>query len=208
MSITTECQEVFKDRGMDRSGIPEKYWSLVEQYREELIGQAFAILGSMEDAEDVVQETFCEALRDAEKLSGESVGASLRMINKTNALDRLRSTSRAKKRMEHKQQNPTRAFTTGGFSNIELQDTMQNALQTLPANLRAVVELRYWKHLSYKEISAQLGIPIGAVGPLLSEAGVRLYPRMAGHLKSASGAAGSQAPARRKGSRRLPGEPS
>ena len=173
MAITTSCNQVLKGHLMQGSGVPEEYWELASQYRDELIHQAFSILGSMEDAEDVVQETFCEAFKDTSKISSESILASLRLINKTNALDRLRMRGRARQR-DHAGRE-TRAFTTGGFSGIELRDSIEKALQTLPENLRAVVRLRYFEHLSYKQIADRLNSSVGAVGPLLSEAGIRLY---------------------------------
>jgi len=167
------------------SKVPEQYWELVEKYRDELLSQAYAILGSHEDAEDVVQETFCEAFNDVKKISRQSVGASLKLINKCNALNRLRAKGRAQKRKESKRQEaPTRAFTTGGFSGIELREIVNKALESLPANLREVVVLRYWEHLSYKEIAERLEMPIGAVGPLLSEATLKLYPKLTTQLQT------------------------
>ncbi len=93
MSHTTSFQQITRDAGMDHtSDIPEQYWNILEQYREELTSQAAGILGNREDAEDVVQETFCEVLRDAGCLEKtESVGATLRMINRRNSLNRMRS---------------------------------------------------------------------------------------------------------------------
>ena len=187
MSITTECQQILKGPWMDfHTDLPEQYWEVIDRYRDELLSQAYAILGSKEDAEDVVQDTFCEAFKGGGKVSGESIGATLKILNKSNALDRLRSRGRARRRDQRKQELPTRAFTTGGFSGIELKESMQKALETLPENLREIIVLRYWEHLSYKEISERLGIPIGGVGPLLSEAGIRLYGQIASTLPGAA----------------------
>jgi RNA polymerase sigma factor (sigma-70 family) len=183
MSITT-CEQRLSVSPMDLRGkVPEQYWELVEQHRDELIQQAYSILGRPEDAEDVVQETFCEAFRDTSKIHPESILQSLRLINKTNALDRARSRSRAKKRIIARSMTETKSFTTGGFSGIELRDWLGQAITTLPDNLREIVELRYFEHLSYKEISSRLNMPMGAVGPLLSKALLRLYPQVSSHLK-------------------------
>jgi RNA polymerase sigma-70 factor, ECF subfamily len=186
MAITTSLQQGLAGAGTDfKSGIPEKYWELVDHYRDELVSQAYSILGSMHDAEDVVQETFCEAFCDATKISGASVGKSLRLINRCNCLNRMRDDGRARKRHSMKQQEaPTRSFTTGGFSGIESREAVNQALQVLPEDMRQVVVLRYWEHLSYKEIAARLSMPIGAIGPLLSAASIRLFPKLAGHLNS------------------------
>ena len=104
-------------------GIPEPYWELLEGCRADLVAQAQAILGSREDAEDVVQETFCEAARHPEELmQAESVVAWLKSINRGNALDRLRSRQRDQQRAQtrHEQMSGD-TFTTGGFSRLELR---------------------------------------------------------------------------------------
>ena len=184
MAITT-CEQRLCISQMDLRGkVPEAYWDIVEQYRDDLIQQAYSILGTVEDAEDVVQETFCEAFRDTSKIQRESMRQSLMLINKTNALDRARSRSRARRRVEVKSECITKSFTTGGFSGIELRDWMHAAIKTLPENMREIVMLRYFEHLSYKEIATRLGMPIGAVGPLLSKAILLLYPKVAAHLKA------------------------
>jgi RNA polymerase sigma factor (sigma-70 family) len=187
MALTTAAQQILKNPRMDSSGIPEQYWDVIERYRQELIQQARAIVGSDEDAEDVVQETFCEAFRDPSKLAdAESIGARLRMINKHNAFDRIRDKKRASKRVIKKQQDdPERTFTTGGFSVLELKESVGKALETLPEQERQIVAMRYFEHLPLKEIAARLNLPLGTVGRVLSEASVRLFEKLRGQLGSA-----------------------
>ena len=62
MALTTSAQQILKSSSGDLGQLPEKYWELVELYRAELLNQAFAVVGNQADAEDVVQETLCEAL--------------------------------------------------------------------------------------------------------------------------------------------------
>src|SRR5579862_8442455 len=100
--ITTPAQTVLRNNGVNQpsdasnaSDVPAQYWEIVEKYRRELVGQAVAILGNEADAEDVVQETFCEAVKDPAKLmQADSVGAWLRSINRCNALNRVRDKRR------------------------------------------------------------------------------------------------------------------
>jgi RNA polymerase sigma-70 factor (ECF subfamily) len=160
--------------------IPEKYWELIAQYREELIAQATEILGNREDAEDVVQETFCAAFKDCQKLpAASSIGAWLRSINRCNALDHRRGSSRRLKKVERKELLlGERTFTTGGFSVVELRESMHKAVDALPENLRDVVALRYWENLSFQEIADRLQIPIGTVQSRLFEASNRLYSKL------------------------------
>ena len=164
-----------------REGIPEKYWELIDRYRAELLNQAVAILGSFEDAEDVVQETFCEAFSHVEKLPQlRSIGAWLRNINRCKAVDRVRGKHREGKAKKDSQRKieAEKAFTTGGISALGVRETVARALETLPPNARSVVVLRYWEHLSYKEIAERLKLPVGTVGHLHHEATMMLYQKL------------------------------
>ncbi|MBI3828703.1 MAG: RNA polymerase sigma factor [Planctomycetes bacterium] len=169
-----------------RGEVPEKYWELIERYRGELVNQALAICGKLEDAEDVVQETLCEAFRDPAKLAqARSLGAFLRSINRANALNRTRDRKRDAAKSGRKQlEAPARLVTTGGFSLLELRDSVAKAIETLPPHLRTVVVLRYWQHLSYEEMAARLNVPSGTVGRLLYEATLALYDKLKIHLET------------------------
>ena len=179
--ITTAAQTILRNNGVNQpSDVPAQYWEIVEKYRGELVGQAIAILSNEADAEDVVQETFCEAVKDPTKLmQADSVGAWLRSINRCNALNRVRDKRRQASRTDSKRMlAPDKDLTTGGFTALELRDSIRQALDTLPPQLRKVVELRYFEQLSYKEIADRLKMPIGNVGGLLLDASVRLYPKL------------------------------
>ena len=187
MATTTSAQQIIRNGPLDRSEIPEQYWELVDRYRPELLSQARAITGSAEDAEDVVQETFCEAFRDPQKLAdAESIGARLRLINRNNALNRIRDRRRASSRILKKQEcDPETLFTTGGFNVLELKEAVGKALEILPETQRLVVEMRYFQHLSLKEISARTKMPIGTIGRTLSEASMSLFEKLRAQLGSA-----------------------
>jgi len=160
--------------------VPEQYWEVVSQYREELITHAAAIVGNAADAEDVVQETFSEALRNPEKLtSAKSLSGWLKSINKTNAMDFLRrKKSMASKSTRRERELPGKTFTTGGMSAVELHDSVARAIEALPANMRTVVVLHFWQHLSCEEIARQQNIPTGTVKWLLSEAALKLHGKL------------------------------
>jgi RNA polymerase sigma-70 factor (ECF subfamily) len=164
----------------DRPEIPAEFWEVVERYRAELKHQAFAILGSQEDAEDVVQETYYEAFRSGQKLSGaDSLGAWLRAANRRNALDRIR----AKRRTNAAEHDPHAAVvTTGGFSAIELRESIGKAMKTLPAVQREIVALRFWQQLTCKEIAERKGLPQGTVRRILYEASLALFGQLHGVL--------------------------
>jgi RNA polymerase sigma-70 factor (ECF subfamily) len=181
MALTTAAQQIIIKAGMaGQHEIPQQYWELVERYRGELSAQAFAILGSHEDAEDAVQETFLEMVRNPERIKHiESLSGWLKSINRDNALNRIRSRSRAARKSERRKQDVSgESSTTGGFSMLELRDSVAQTLQTLPPELQAIVKLRYFEHLSYKEIATRLKIDEGAVERRLVRASKELFPKL------------------------------
>jgi len=182
MALTTSAQRIVEDHRGSQMGdaMSEQYWELVAQYRDELLSHASSFVGNAHDAEDVVQETFSEAFRNPEKLAhAKSLGAWLKTINKANAMDFLRrKKSQADKSDRKGRELPGKAFTTGGMSAVELHDSVARAIEALPENMRAVVVLHYWQHLSCEDIATRLKIPSGTVKWLLSEAALRLHGRL------------------------------
>ncbi|MFH0938290.1 MAG: RNA polymerase sigma factor [Planctomycetota bacterium] len=181
MAITVAVQDCLRNAKVDtKEEIPQEYWNLIDQYRTKLVEQAVAILGNIEDAEDVVQETFCEVFRSGTRLTQvRSVGAWLRAINRGNALNRLRDDRRDDSKNERRRQQLGQdEFTTGGLSAVEICETVTQALESLPIELRKVVVLRYWQHLSYKEIAQRLNLPAGTIGRLLYNATMQLYEKL------------------------------
>jgi RNA polymerase sigma-70 factor (ECF subfamily) len=181
MSMTTLLQSIVaEDREDSDMAIPDEYWELLSQYRDELIKQAAAIVGNNDDAEDVVQETFSEAAREPEKLTkAKSLGGWLKTINRGNAMDFVRRRKVRHNTADRKgREMPARAFTTGGMSALEMNDFIAKAIEQLPAKHRAVVVLHYWQHLSHEEIAQRQHLPIGTVKWLLYDAAIRLHGRL------------------------------
>jgi RNA polymerase sigma factor (sigma-70 family) len=153
----------------------------------------------------VVQETFCEAVCAKGRLAdAKSIGGWLKLINHRNALNRLRDRRQAGQKAARSQtEAPQRAFTTGGFSALELRESVQRALTCLSPELHAVVTLRYFEHLSYREIAERLHVEwsseewsIGTIQYRLMQASDLLYPNLRMHLEApgerpASGKPGS-----------------
>lgn len=178
MALTTSAQQILKGHPMNLPGdLPQAFWDLIERYRGELVNQAFATVGNLEDAEDVAQETLCEGFRRQDELAqAHSVAAWLRTINRANALDRVRNRRRERdKQARKKLEAPGRFATTGGFSALELRETVAKAIEQLPEDLRTILVLRYWEHLHYDQIAARLKIAPITVRRRLFEACVRLY---------------------------------
>lgn len=182
MATTTAAQHIMSNSAGDwRDSAPDQYWDLIDRYRQELTQQALGIVKSQHDAEDVVQETFAEAIRNPEALAKvDSIGAWLKTVNHRNALNRLRGGKRSEKKISARQQQqpPEQTYTTGGFSRVDLRESIAFALKSLPAELKEIVELRFWQQLSYDEISKRLNISPDAVQRRILAATNQLYGRL------------------------------
>lgn len=176
--------------------LPDRFWETLENYRAELIEQALSIVNNPADAEDVVQETFCEAVRDPQKLSEvRSVGAWLKTINRANALNRLRDKRHDSKRIVLKQTRaPSPASTTGGFSALEIADMMSKAVAALPDDQRKAISLHYYEHKSNDEIAKLMKISTRTVRRLLYDASMAMHSVLKVQLETPpSASAGNEA---------------
>ena len=190
MAWTTSALTLVKGSLADpHAGLPPEFWDLVERYRSELIHQAFVVLGDRQEAEDAVQETFCEAYRQGPDLAkAVSLGALLRKINHANALDRLRARALQRGKAQRKQRDlPPRQATTGGFSLLEIKEEVTRAIEALSEEERTVVAMKYWEHLSYEEMARRLGVSAITVQRRHFEAMLQLYrnSHLARHVEGA-----------------------
>jgi RNA polymerase sigma-70 factor, ECF subfamily len=150
---------------------------------------AYARLGSKEDAEDIVQESYLKAfrafgqwrdgnfsgwlttimintLRDHKRKSAKSPGAvSLDEFESADHLDVLEDP--APRPDQH-------------LENQELDADLQNALRSTPDWMLTPFLLREVHDMSYKEIAQALSVPIGTVMSRLSRARQHLCSKLAG----------------------------
>jgi RNA polymerase sigma factor (sigma-70 family) len=168
---TTAALAIMNESASASTDLPDGFWVLVDRYRSDLMNQALAILGTIEDAEDCVQDTFAEVCRQHAKIAAvQSLGAWLRKINRANAVDRLRRQRGAKERSAEKT-----LVTTGGFTFMETRDFVARAIEKLPSELRQVVVLHYWENLDYDAIAKKLEVSSMTVRRRLYEGGKILY---------------------------------
>src|SRR5205085_8630566 len=137
------------------------------------------ILKSADDVEDVVEETFWQAWRQANRFALErgSVQTWVLTIARSRALDRLRATRRLREDSIDDTSSPdSRANTQSGAMvapstsdpslDVELDERKRlvaAALGELPREQRETLELGYFGGLSQSEIAERTGQPLGTV---------------------------------------------
>lgn len=174
----------------------QHFWQLMERFQADLVHQALAILGNQADAEDVAQDTLCRAYQEMHSLKDPSkLGQWLRAINRCKALDLLRK--RKAQREERlgtgaqetltKEMFPGRGATPAeGQAVNEQAEQIYRAVESLPAQYREVVLLRYMEHLTLEEIARRLAIPPGTARSRMARADGLLLQRLKAHARQES----------------------
>jgi RNA polymerase sigma factor (sigma-70 family) len=152
--------------------LPQDQWvqSAVLQYEAPLMVYAARILGDSDRALDVVQETFLKLCRQDRAEVGPHLLEWLYLVCRNRALDLLR---RQKTRRAEDLNASVRCKNAPPAKLIEDRDLAAriiSMLNTLPENQRAVIELKFQKGFSYKEISRETGLSVSNVGFLIHTA--------------------------------------
>lgn len=133
------------------------------------------MLESPDDVEDVVEEAFWQAWRQAERFEAErgSVQTWLLTIARSRALDRLRARRRLREDPlvdasagEADASAPAPAAPSDPLADAEHAERsriVRAALADLPAEQREALELGYFGGLSQTEIAEQTGLPLGTI---------------------------------------------
>ncbi|HYV96749.1 MAG TPA: sigma-70 family RNA polymerase sigma factor [Gemmatimonadaceae bacterium] len=136
---------------------PDALAELYRQHAQQLFATAFRLLGTREDAEDVVHDFFVglpEALRHYEE-RGTFLAWARRVVARL-ALSRMRSPSARATTLDDVTMPAARERDTLG--GIALAD----AVASLSPSLRAVLVLREIEGFTHAEVSSMLGISVAA----------------------------------------------
>jgi RNA polymerase sigma-70 factor (ECF subfamily) len=144
--------------------LPPTFAAWLERFRTELVNQAFAILRNKSEAEDVAQESLCEAYECMQDLRNpRQLRVWLRKINHHNALEAIKRRQSDQRKVRGKQESTRLQASVEVGSRLETSEQVAQAVDNLPDDLREIILLRYWERLAVKEIAERVGIPSGTV---------------------------------------------
>jgi RNA polymerase sigma-70 factor (ECF subfamily) len=161
---------------------------------------ALSLLGPGPDGEDAVQDAVLVALRRiGDVRDPEAVGAWLRMIVRNACRTRLRSVTEAY-RVEDLALPSSDEGPEHVLERHAMRDWVWQAIEELSPVLRMTVMLRHFSSstMSYEEISAVCGVPVGTVRSRLSQARARLAEAMAATASAAHADSAALAEASRR----------
>jgi RNA polymerase sigma-70 factor (ECF subfamily) len=144
------------------AGDAASFTLLFDRHAGRMKSLALRIVRAPEEAEDVVQEIFVQAWRQAGRFDPErgSVLAWLSIMARSRALDRWRRKT-TRRETEVSEAMALRAPPAAGHDPREW--AARTALSGLPADIREPLELAYWEGLSQSEISDRLQVPLGTI---------------------------------------------
>ena len=139
--------------------------TLVETYGTRLLRSATLLCGNETDAQDLVQDTFVEAVRSAHRFRGQS---SLYTWLHSILLNLTRHHHRDNRRLVYDNELAAQEVSTPEEqpAALDLESAvaeLARALRRLSEPHREVLVLRYYEHMKIPEIATQLGLSPGTV---------------------------------------------
>ena len=166
-------------RAGDATGLEELY----DRHSPMLYSLALRIVGRAADAEEVLQESWLQAWRSAERYdrSRGTVAAWLLTLARSRAIDRFRGLASRQRAETSVEVDPPRGADEPPALAVQrqLHERVSAALATLPPQQRQVLELAYFSGLSQSEIASRLGAPLGTVKSWTRQALLRLRDQVA-----------------------------
>lgn len=144
--------------------------ALYDRHARPLYSLILRILADQTEAEDVLQEVFAQAFRQASRYdpSRGAVAAWLLTMARSRAIDRLRSRrTRVEARTREVEALDDMADVRPDAASVMLDEEqsrlLRQALSDLPLLQRIAIELAYYEGLSHTEIAERLEQPLGTV---------------------------------------------
>lgn len=153
--------------GRVAGGDQDAFGELYDRHSAAVLGLLVRLLGDRTEAEEVLQETFLQAWRQALRFRAElaTVRGWLLMVARSRALDRRRAN-----RSRLVREDVVAAETPQSIDDVESQalsgstrSQVRRALASLPSEQRQALELAFFAGLTHVEVAARLGQPLGTV---------------------------------------------
>jgi RNA polymerase sigma-70 factor, ECF subfamily len=161
--------------------------AIVNRYKDQLLNFAYRFLNNMEEAEDVVQETFLRIFRNKH---------AYRQIAKFSTWVYTIAGNLAKTELRKRKRRKYVYISDMGFDDkdFEIEDVkadtekevdsmikekyIQKAIDELPARFRQVILLVDVQELPYEEVSAIMKVPLGTVKSRVNRARLKLQDKL------------------------------
>ena len=172
-NLSEKAQQDFKLVLKAREGDQKAFADLMGRYKESIYYMILKMVNNSDDADDLTIEAFGKAFKNIAQYSPQYAFSTwLFKIATKNSIDFLR-----KKRgitvsidrtdedgNEYQPSVPDKGLTPEEhYIKNQKIEIMRSIVKSLKPRYRSLIELRYFKELSYEEISQELELPLGTV---------------------------------------------
>lgn len=161
------------------SGDSTAFGELVLRNQTDVFNVCYRLVGNRQDAEDMAQEAFIRAHKKLHTFSmNYTFGPWIRKIAANVCLNELKRHYRKTEQIAAEDHEwrfiaPTPGPEAFAAKQVQAQ-TIREAILSLPPTHRAVIELRHYQDMSYKEIAETLQVPLDHVKSYLFRARKKL----------------------------------
>lgn len=163
--VPIDEKQLVKDL-LDPATARQGFETLVKIYGEPLYWQIRKMVGTHDDANDLLQNCFVKVWNNLDKFRGDAklstwlykiaVNESINFLNKERTRRGLTDDSEDSYLINNIESDEF-------YDGDELQKTLQRAINALPEKQRLVFNMRYYDEMKYEEISEILGTSVGAL---------------------------------------------
>ncbi len=157
---------------------------LVQRWEKGVLAFLIHMLGSVEEAEDLVQDTFIQVFNKAAKYEAQGLFKSwLFRIAGNLARSRLRRRKVLRWVQFDTTEHDTPGADEGALAHLEKEEAktkVRSAVATLPARQREALVLHRFQGLKYKEVAAAMDTTVPGVESLIQRAMAALKVELAG----------------------------
>ena len=193
------CERRFNVRTLDeliekyRTGDTQAMGVLIDTYKNELYNLCFRLTFNKHDADDLFQQTWIKAAKNAAKFKGDAFRAWLFRICVNQHKDNYRAASRRKKIIKENFESTYAKeyvlLVSGQSDSVEqqvekkhIQALLISNIDKLPNKQKIPIVLHYYQQMKYSQIADVLGIPEGTVKSRINTAKKTLKSVMEGEL--------------------------
>jgi RNA polymerase sigma-70 factor, ECF subfamily len=164
------------------AGDPERFSVLVHRYRDRYARYATHMLGSVDAAEDAVQDAFVRAYRQlAQCRDPDNFAGWFFLILRNRCFAERRKAQRTASMDEQVLELPGRERSDLSMERGEARQALRQALLTLTPEQREVFVLKHVEELSYEEIATRTGASVASLKMRMHRAYDRLREELRDH---------------------------
>lgn len=153
-----------------KKGQSDSFNTLIYRYQQAVFGYVNKRVRDHSAAEDVVQETFITAFRSIQKIEKPASFKSWLLGIAHNCCMRWFEKSSRTTQLDDYIQPVSDESPEKAFREQEVQEIIQNVINSLSGEVKEIFQMRYQKQFSWEEIAKKLKKPVGTVASLLSRA--------------------------------------